>query len=125
MSDSTIEKLNRLADFQAQRDFLTLQKKELIDSILPPEIKAKLDEIEDEFNGRLEAVNANIEALECEIKQDAIETGSSVQGEFLRAVWNKGRTSWDNDGLEKYARTHPEILSYRKQGSPFISIRKR
>lgn len=124
MAETIIDKLNRLADFQAQRDYLNLQKQELIESVLPPEIKARIEEIEAEFSGRLEAVNANIEGLECDIKQDAVEEGATVQGQFLQAVWNRGRTSWDNVGLERYARMHPEILSYRKLGSPFIAIRK-
>ncbi|RPI87751.1 MAG: hypothetical protein EHM41_03820 [Chloroflexi bacterium] len=124
MADTLIDKLNRLADFQAQRDYLSLQKQELIDSILTPEIKTRIEEIETEFSGRLEVVKANIEGLECEIKQDAVEEGASVRGQFLQAVWNRGRTSWDNEGLEKYAQMHPEILSYKKQGSPFIAIRK-
>lgn len=124
MADEIIEKLDRLANFMAQRDVLGLQKQELIDQVLSPEIKARLEEIEAEFAGRLEAVQANIDELEAEIRQDVLHHGSSVRSEFLRVEWHKGRVSWDTHSLDGYARAHPEIVAFRKQGEPFVSIKK-
>lgn len=125
MTGSIIDKLDQLADFQAQKDYLSLQKKELIDQAIPPEIRQRLEEIEDEFAGRLEAVDANIERLEAEVRADVLNIQASQSGSFLQAIWNRGRVQWDTRGLEGYAREHPEILSYRKEGDPFISIRKK
>ena len=124
MSKEITEKLDRLANFYAQRDVLDLQKQELIDEVLTPEIKARLEEIEAEFAGKVEAVDANIRALEEEVKEDVTLYGASVRGSFLRAVWNKGRVTWDTNAMEGYASSHPEILSFRKQGEPYVSIRK-
>ena len=125
MSDKIANQLDRLANFMAQRDVLNLHKKELIDQVLTPEIKARLDEIEAEFAGKLEAVEANIAALEEEIRQTALQHGASVRGTFLRVVWHKGRVSWDTRSLDEYAATHPEISAFRKQGDPYVSIVKR
>jgi hypothetical protein len=122
MSLDITEKLDRLANFQAERDYLGLQKQELIDEVLTPEIKARLEEIEAEFSLKVEAVDENITALEEEIKQDVIQNGASVRGEFLRAVWNKGRVSWDTRAMDAYATTHPEVLQFRKEGKPYVSI---
>jgi hypothetical protein len=122
MSSEIVEKLDRLANFKAKRDVLDLEKKALIDQILTPEIKARLEEVEVEFAGRIQAVEENITTLEAEIKMDVARHGASVKGTFLRAVWNRGRVSWDTKAMDGYALEHPEILSYRKQGEPYISI---
>jgi hypothetical protein len=37
------QKLDQLANYQAQKDYFALQKQELIDQFLTPEIKARLD----------------------------------------------------------------------------------
>jgi hypothetical protein len=124
MSTEIKQKLDRLANFQAQKDYFALQKQELIDQVMTPEIKNRLDEIEVEFTDRLQALDDNITALEEEIKQDVLAYGASIKGTFLRAVWNKGRVTWDNKGMDEFAITHPEILYFRKQGEPFIRISK-
>ena len=118
------EKLDQLANFQAQRDVLELQKKELMDQILPPEVKARLEEIEAEFSPRKEAVEANITTLEAEIKDEVLRHGQTVKGTFLRVVYHAGRISWDNKALATYAQSRPEILKFRKQGEPYVSITK-
>jgi hypothetical protein len=116
--------LDQLANFYAQRDVLSIEKQELIDQILTPEIKARLEEIEVEFADRIEAVDANISVLEEEVRNEVLRHGSSVKGTFLRAVWNKGRVSWDTHGMEGYAQEHPEILAFRRQGQPYVSLTK-
>jgi hypothetical protein len=124
MSSEITQMLDQLANFQAQRDVLNLQKRELIDQILTEEIKARLEEIEAEFAIRMEAVEENIALLEEEIRAEVIRHGATVKGTFLRAIWNKGRVSWDSRGIERYAQNHPEVLSFRKQGKPYVSITK-
>ena len=124
MSEELTNKLDKLANFLAQRDVFSLQKKELVDQVLTPEIRARLDEIEAEFAGKMEAVEANIAALEEEIRQEALRQGASVKGNFLRVVWHKGRVSWDTKSLDEYARSHPEVTAFRKQGEPYVSIVK-
>jgi hypothetical protein len=116
------QKLDQLANFQAEKDVLQIQKQELIDQFLTLEIRARLAEIEAEFQPRLEAVDQNIVDLETEIKRDVLASGATVRSTFLRAVWNKGRVTWDTKGMDDYAIFHPEILRYRKQGQPFVSI---
>lgn len=124
MTETISEKLDRLAEFQAQKDLLAIDKQTLIDQVLTAEIKARLAEIEDEFTGRAEAVDANIGALEVEIKEDVLKHGATVRGAYFLAVWNKGRVAWDDRSLSNYAHAHPEVLEFRKQGEPSISIRK-
>jgi CRISPR/Cas system-associated protein Cas10 (large subunit of type III CRISPR-Cas system) len=124
MSEELTDKLDKLANFLAQRDVFNLQKKELIDQVLTPETRARLDEIEAEFAGKMEAVEANIAVLEEEIRQEALRQGASVKGSFLRVIWHKGRVSWDTKSLDDYAKSHPEVIAFRKQGEPYVSIVK-
>ena len=124
--DETVikQKLDTLAEYHAQRDAISLQKQELIDTILTPEIKAKIAEIEAEFAGKAEASNQNASVIEAEIKDAIKELGGSVKATYLHAVWAKGRISWDNKAMDGYAVDHPEILFMRKEGDPSVSIRK-
>ena len=123
-NNEIIEKLDKLADFQANRDLLDLQKQELIDQILTPEIKEKLAEINTEFVAKAESVNANIDYLERDVKTSVIEVGETIRGQFLMAVWTRGRISWDTKALDGFAAAHPEVLQFRKTGEPSVSLRK-
>ena len=124
MTESEIkQKLDTLAEYQAQRDAAMLEKQALIDAIYTAEIKARVAEIEAEFAGKTEGVNTNIATLEAEIKQAVLEHGASVKGLFFHAVFSKGRVSWDTKSLDGYATAHPELLSFRKEGEPSVSLR--
>jgi hypothetical protein len=124
MSTDISQKIDQLANFQAQRDVLELEKQSLIDQLIPPEIKARIEEIEAEFSGKREAVDEKITELESEIKEEVIRHGATVKGTFLRVVYHTGRITWDTKRLDGYARSRPEILEFRKQGEPFVSIQK-
>jgi DNA-binding TFAR19-related protein (PDSD5 family) len=115
--------LDQLAQYQSQRDALQLEKKQLIDSILTPEIRAKLQEIDDEFAEKAEAVNTNIAELEEAIKNAVKVSGASFKGQYLQAVWSKPRVTWDTKSLDSFSSSHPEILRFRKEGAPSVSIR--
>ena len=117
------QKLDQLAEFQSERDAAMLEKQSLLDEIYTAEIKSRMAEIEAEFLGKTEAVNENIAALEAEIKQAIIVHGASVKGSVLHAVFAKGRVSWDTKSLDGYATAHPELLTFRKEGEPSVSIR--
>ena len=117
------ELLDRLAEYQSKRDAANLEKQALIDEVYTPEIKQRMAEIEAEFAGKTETVNENIAALEAEIKQAVINHGASVKGSFFHAVFAKGRVSWDTKSLDGYATAHPELIAFRKEGDPSVSIR--
>jgi hypothetical protein len=121
---SIAEKLERLVRLHEERDSLEAQKQGLIDQVLPPEIKARLGDIEAEFAHKAQAAAANIEGLEAEVKADTLAHGESVRGTGIQAVWNRGRQSWDSKGLASYGESHPEILQFRKEGDPSVTIRR-
>lgn len=116
--------LDKLADLNSAIDLMNLQKKELIDSVLTPEIKTKLAEIDAEFEPMKEAMTDQIADLENKVRMAASYYGKTVKGQYLTAVWSKGRTSWDDKKLEGLMILLPQLSECRKIGSPSISIRK-
>ena len=121
---NTIEKLDALDELHQQIILLGADKQALIDQVLTPEIRRKLDEIEDEFSDKSGAVLEKISDLENAIKQDVIAEGATVKGKYMMAVFTKGRVSWDTKALDGYAAAHPEVAQFRKEGAPSVSIRK-
>jgi len=87
------------------------------------QIQAELDALDSEYKPVLEAAEENIAALENEIKTDVLLYGESISGGMYRASYTLGRISWDNDGMTKYAASHPDVLQFRKQGQPIVSLR--
>lgn len=120
----TVEKLNKLAEFYAQRDLLQAQKQEQLDKIYTPEIRQAVADIEAEFSQKAEAVTANIAALEAEIKADVLAAGKTIKGDYLQAVWVKPRVSWDTKTLDGLMIAIPQLAQARKEGAPSVSIRK-
>jgi hypothetical protein len=123
-------KLNQLSKYQAQQDAEALAQREAkqkaVDAVLTDEIKAQIAAIEAEFAGRDEVVEEKIMTLTAEIKADVLKLGKTVPGDYLQAVWLKGRTSWDDPALEGYFAEKPELLQqFKKTGKPSVSIRKK
>lgn len=121
---NTIEKLNELAELYAQRDISTMEKQRLIDAIMTDEIKAKIAEVEAEYSGKSEAVTEKIAALESEVKELVKENGASVKGQFIHAVFTKGRVTWDSKQLDGLMIAVPQLAQARKEGEPSVSLRK-
>jgi len=117
-------KLDELAELYAQRDLTMLDKQKLLDEILTAEIKARMADIEAEFSGKSEIVNEKILKLESEIKDAVKQEGTSIKGQFIHAVFSKGRISWDTKILDGLMIALPELSQARKEGEPSVSLRK-
>lgn len=120
--DQVAGKLNRLADLRAALD-LTRMDYDAKRSKVLEKVQAELDALEAEYQPLLDAAQDNASALEAEIKNDVLLTGQSVMTDVYQAVYVKGRVSWDNDGINNYARMHPEVLKFRKEGQPSVTLR--
>jgi hypothetical protein len=105
-------------------DALTAERQELYDSLITPEIKAKMVEIDAKYSPRLEHLEYKKKALEDDLKASALFHEATIKGVYHAFTFVKGRTTWDNKSLEGYAAAHPEILAFRKIGEPSVSIKK-
>ena len=116
------EKLERLTNLHGALDITHLDYESKRAEILK-QVQAELDALDLEYRPLLEAAEDNIAALENEIKTDVLLYGETVSGGQYRASYTRGRVSWDNEGITKYAASHPEVLQFRKQGQPIVSLR--
>jgi hypothetical protein len=116
------EKLERLSSLRNAAEFTRLDYETKRTEILK-QIQSELDALDAEYKPVLEAAQDNIAALENEIKTDVLLHGESVSGGMYRAVYTQGRVSWDHESMTKYAASHPEVLQFRKQGQPIVSLR--
>ena len=86
-------------------------------------VQAELDAVDMEFRPVLDAAEENATALEAEIKNDVLLRGESLRAGIYQAIYMKGRVSWDGRGIDEYARSHPELLKFRKEGQPSVALR--
>ena len=120
--DYVAEKLERLSNLRNAAEFTRLHYETKRTEILK-QIQSELDALDTEYKPFLAHAEENIAALENEIKTDVLLYGESVSGGMYRASFAQGRVSWDNDGMAKYAAVHPDVLQFRKQGPPVVSLR--
>ena len=116
------EKLERLSNLRGAAEVARLNYESKRVEIMK-QIQAELDALDSEYKPVLEAAEENIAALENEIKTDVLLYGESISGGMYRASYTQGRVSWDNDGMTRYATSHPDVLQFRKQGQPIVSLR--
>jgi ABC-type phosphate transport system auxiliary subunit len=119
-----MQKLDRLSSLFHSLEQEEKAREELIAGLLTPEVQTKIAEIREEFSQKEKALRENIDALEKEIKTDTLAFGQTVRASGFTVVWSKGRTLWDSKGLQAYAGAHPDVLQYRKEGEPVVSIRR-
>ncbi len=117
------EVLDQYSDMVIMLDDLRVQKERLIDSVLTPEIKEKLQEIEAEFAPKFDALEEKKSELEVEVKNLVAQGGATVRGSTHMAVYSKPRISWDTKMLEGLMMVIPQIADARKIGEPSVSIR--
>lgn len=117
-----VQKLDRLTNLRAAVDVARIDYETRRTEVLK-KVQAELDAIEAEFQPVIDAAEANASALEAEIKNDVLLRGESLHGGVYHAIYMKGRISWDSDGINGYARAHPEVLKFRKEGQPSVSLR--
>ncbi len=116
-----IEEYSRLS---AGIDDIRAQKQALIERIMTPEIRDQLAEVDAEFDPKIAELNMTLSILEAQIKAQVLEAGRTIKGSLHSFTFSKPRISWDSKGLDGYAAAHPEILQFRKEGSPSVSVRK-
>lgn len=118
-----IEALNQLAEIQSQADALRLNRDAAMEAATPVEVRQALADIEAEYEPMLEAAAAKANELTAAIKAAVTEHGASVKGSRAKAVFTKGRVTWDAKALDGYALRVPELFAFRSEGKPSVSIR--
>ena len=124
-ANNVVEMLDKLSKLRLNRNALLLKKQDLINEIMTEEIKERLAKIEKQFESKNSKMADEINTLETDIRGRVKSIGSTVKGFSLMAVWQKASVKWDTQALEGYAAGgHQEILQFRKEGEPSVSIRE-
>ncbi len=124
METDIYTKIEQYSDMEFHIGIINQDKQKAIDSVLTPEIKQQLADIEAEFGEQVETLQTRMSALADEIKAEVAQFGRTIKGNHHQFVWSKPRVSWDTKALDGYATAHPEILQFRKEGNPSVSVRK-
>jgi hypothetical protein len=122
MSTDIVTKLDELAELQAAQDVTRLDYDAKRKSILA-QVQDQLDALDAEYQSLLGVAGERIGNLESEVRALVLANGASVKGTKLHAVYTKGRVTWDTKGLDGYAAAHPELATFRKEGTPSVTIR--
>lgn len=118
-----MEMVRLRADVESQRLAIQAEVDEKVRSTYDAIAQRKLD-IEDEFAGKGKAADDNIKKLTQEILDAVKELGHTVKGQYKMAVYVRGRITWNTDDLERLIMNgHQELLPYRKEGQPSVTIR--
>jgi hypothetical protein len=120
--ENVLQKLERLADLRAAADVARIDYESRRVEVMK-KVQEELDAIEAEFLPALDAAEANASTLEAEIKNDVMLRGESLRGSAYQAVYTRGRVTWDAAAMNEYARDHPEVLPFRKESQPSVTIR--
>lgn len=102
--------LFRLAEAQSKRDLIAMP------------FAAQIKALQDMQNSATAEADAEIKALEAEVKAAVAYHGASVRGERLQAVYSV-RNSWDTKGLMGYAVSNPQVRAFHSV-STSVSIRR-
>ena len=107
----------RLSDMQAE-----LEKAR--QDAIPPEVREQLETIEAEYQPKLDALREKLKSLEDEVKELVLNTGSTLKGNMVMAVYRRGSTKWDEKHLERLAAEYPRILEAKIEGKPSVAIQR-
>jgi len=116
--------LYNLHDCEHSLAALQVKRDELIDQVMPDEIKQAIAEIHAEFDPRLTIAAASVENIKQSIREEILKLGRTVENEFYQVQWKKGRSGgFDTKMLEGMARLTPQINDARKpDGEPTVSF---
>lgn len=123
MLEQITKLLADLAEARAAKEVLRLDKEAAIASVIPPEVRAALDDIEAEYGDRDLVAGYTISDLELRIKALVAEHGATVKAAGINAVYTAGRVTWDSKALDGFALNHPELFAFRREGKPSVSLR--
>lgn len=133
MDEATLRQLmDKYGDVTYKRDVIAMEKKQLRDKIIPPEIQLELEALDEEFKSKEQALDLEEKAGR-KVLDDAVKLYTkslelidkiTIKSELMTLTVSKGDAVWDVDGIDGYAIAHPEILFFRKEQPPKTRITK-
>ncbi len=91
---------------------------------IPPEVREQIETIEAEYQPKLDVLREKLKSLEDEVKEQVLNTCSTLKGNVVMAVYRRGSTKWDEKHLERLAIEFPRILEAKIEGKPSVAIQR-
>lgn len=114
------QQVSAIAEMESAVKLIELEKKQLLDRVIPADIKAELESIEAEYADKAQFYLDTIQTTKEYVNQQILEHGGSVKGIRKQVVFNQGRKSWDSKKLERLSKKYPEILEALTYGQPYV-----
>ena len=115
-------------EYEAAEANLNREWQMKIMSLLGDDLFYRMQEIGEHYGALLDQANSDrervVKELQASIKTAAVEVGETVKANHYMAVFTQPKPTWDSGKLEGYAAAHPEILAFRTEKNPYVSIRK-
>lgn len=119
ITEPVTKKLDRLAFTRDGIGTLQAQRAAIVDAALA-EVRTVIDSLDTAIAEMLATADVTVS----EIKEAVLAGKASVKGSSLHAVYSCGRVTYDSKGLDALAVVVPEVLKFRKEGDPSVSIRE-
>ena len=115
-------------EYEAVQQNLIAERDGKLFDLLGEDLYTRLQEVKAHYEALLEqAMNDRenvVKTLQDGIKAAAVEVGETVKANHYMAVFTQPKPTWDSGKLEGYAAAHPEILAFRTEKNPYVSIRR-
>ncbi len=118
-----VELLDRYCDLHERLQAAYAEAQEKREAAIPSDVKAAIMAVDAAYQPIIAALEEEVKAVKAAIEAAVLALGQTVKGARAIAVYNKGRVTWDTRALEGYAAAHPEILEFRGEGAPYVTIR--
>lgn len=125
MSQTSKALLATYVDMQAKLDLIRADMANAIESILTPEQRSEIEDIETEFGDLIGEAEKQIKRAKGDLKSSVLKDGASCRGETVEAIWVQGRVKWDENKLANMMFDHPAIVTARDPGKPYVQVRVR
>lgn len=116
------QSLNALAELKLALEAARQDMEQALDDVLTEEQHHRRASIRLEFGLRIDEMEDEIARLELDVEGAVLARGASVTGDQMRAMYEKGRASWDGKGLDEAAAVHKWLEKHRRVGTPRVSI---
>lgn len=126
------QKLNELYTIESSyereieilKDELLSKVRELVGEVLYDQLTGLENQYADMIHDAESERDHAVKTIQSSIKTETLQHGETVKADNYMAVFTQPKPAWDSAKLEGYAVAHPEILEFRKEKNPYVSIRK-
>lgn len=122
-----VKALDDMAEIDEQLVRLEAEKQAKIDSVLTPEIRKAIQDIEEEFAPLISAASQNRSTYDKAAREGCLEIGESVSGTKTpgwQVVYNKGKKHWNMDKVMERIENDPTFKSLYEDGKPYTSMKQ-